>query len=203
MSPFSHSVQRRGDEVVLRFTGELDESAAAAGRAAIDEALAGSARRLLVDLSALEFMDSTGIWLLVDAQRRALQAGAELHLAGGEPPAIAHTLELSGVDELLGHPDPAPGAPGAEPVQLRLYVSSRSAVTGPAVEAVRAIGARLRSVELEVIDVLEEPERAEADRVIATPTLVKVQPGPPLRLIGAIGDGDAVLRHLGLDHLAA
>jgi circadian clock protein KaiB len=58
-------------------------------------------------------------------------------------------------------------------------------------------------VRLEVIDVFEDPARAKQDRVIATPTLIKVQPAPELRLIGSIGDPDVVLRHLGLGHLIA
>lgn len=58
-------------------------------------------------------------------------------------------------------------------------------------------------IAVEVIDVFAEPKRAQADRVIATPTLIKVQPAPELRLIGALSDSDVVLRHLGLAHLAA
>jgi hypothetical protein len=41
------------------------------------------------------------------------------------------------------------------------------------------------------------------ERVIATPTLIKVRPAPELRLIGSISGPDAVLRHLRLHHLVA
>jgi circadian clock protein KaiB len=42
--------------------------------------------------------------------------------------------------------------------------------------------------ELEVIDVLDHPQRAEEDRVIATPTVIRLVPGPPKRVIGDLSD---------------
>jgi circadian clock protein KaiB len=51
--------------------------------------------------------------------------------------------------------------------------------------------------ELEVIDVLEQPEAAEAARVLATPTLIKMLPPPLRRIIGDLSDRDKVL--LGLE----
>jgi circadian clock protein KaiB len=51
--------------------------------------------------------------------------------------------------------------------------------------------------ELEVIDVLEHPELAEKDRILATPTLIKQLPPPLRRVIGDLSDADKVL--LGLE----
>jgi len=51
--------------------------------------------------------------------------------------------------------------------------------------------------ELKVIDVLEHPELAEADNVLATPTLIKQLPPPLRRLIGDLsnaGGGEALRR---------
>jgi circadian clock protein KaiB len=42
--------------------------------------------------------------------------------------------------------------------------------------------------ELEVIDVLDHPERAEEDRIIATPTVIRLVPFPPKRVIGDLSD---------------
>lgn len=50
---------------------------------------------------------------------------------------------------------------------------------------------------LEIIDVLEHPEMAETDRILATPTLVKQLPPPLRRVIGDLSDKDKVL--LGLE----
>ena len=51
--------------------------------------------------------------------------------------------------------------------------------------------------ELQVIDVLEHPEQAEAERVLATPMLIKQLPPPLRRVIGDLSNRDKVF--LGLD----
>ena len=51
--------------------------------------------------------------------------------------------------------------------------------------------------ELEIIDVLEHPELAESDKILATPTLIKQLPPPLRRVIGDLSDRDKVL--LGLE----
>jgi circadian clock protein KaiB len=50
---------------------------------------------------------------------------------------------------------------------------------------------------LEIIDVLEHPELAEQDKILATPTLIKQLPPPLRRVIGDLSDKDKVL--LGLE----
>jgi len=51
--------------------------------------------------------------------------------------------------------------------------------------------------ELEVIDVLEHPDLAENDKILATPTLIKQLPPPLRRVIGDLSDSEKVL--LGLE----
>ena len=53
------------------------------------------------------------------------------------------------------------------------------------------------SYDLEVIDVLERPQLAEDERIVATPTLIKELPPPLRRIIGDLTDREQVL--LGLD----
>jgi circadian clock protein KaiB len=82
---------------------------------------------------------------------------------------------------------------------LKLYV------TGTSPRAEVAIGNLKRickedlkgEYQLEIIDVLEHPEAAESDRIIATPTLIKQLPPPLRRVIGDLSDRDKVL--LGLE----
>ena len=50
---------------------------------------------------------------------------------------------------------------------------------------------------MEVIDVLERPQLAEDEKILATPTLIKVLPPPLKRVIGDLSDTEKVL--LGLD----
>lgn len=54
--------------------------------------------------------------------------------------------------------------------------------------------------ELEIVDVLENPQRAEDEKILATPTLIKQLPLPLRRVIGDLSDRDKVL--LGLEVLA-
>jgi circadian clock protein KaiB len=51
--------------------------------------------------------------------------------------------------------------------------------------------------ELEIIDVLEDPDAADHDKILATPTLIKQLPPPLRRVIGDLSNKDKVL--LGLD----
>jgi circadian clock protein KaiB len=50
--------------------------------------------------------------------------------------------------------------------------------------------------ELEVIDITKNPEIAEEERILATPTLVKVAPGPTQRVLGDLAAGRLVLEVL-------
>lgn len=86
-------------------------------------------------------------------------------------------------------------------------VSFRLFVTGNTPRSERAITNLRRMCEerlgsaysLEVIDVLEQPDLAEVERVLATPTLVKLTPPPARRITGDLGDARRVLVLLALD----
>ncbi len=82
---------------------------------------------------------------------------------------------------------------------LKLYVAGSSTRATTAIENLRRICEQeLRGkYALEVIDVLEHPEAAEQDRVLATPTLIKQLPPPIRRVIGDLSDKEKVL--LGLE----
>jgi circadian clock protein KaiB len=59
-----------------------------------------------------------------------------------------------------------------------------------------ALGDQFR---LLVIDVREQPEAAEAARILATPTLIREAPAPVQRIIGNLADRGQLLEQLGLD----
>jgi circadian clock protein KaiB len=52
--------------------------------------------------------------------------------------------------------------------------------------------------EIEVVDVLLEPQRALSEGVYLTPTLVKVSPDPVRRIVGSLSESRPVLEALGL-----
>lgn len=82
---------------------------------------------------------------------------------------------------------------------LRLYI------TGNSIRSQRAIANLFRicreelsdQYKVEIIDVLEQPHLAEAEKILVTPTLIKQLPPPLQRLIGDLSNKDKVL--LGLD----
>lgn len=55
-----------------------------------------------------------------------------------------------------------------------------------------------RRCDLEVIDVVRQPQRAEEEKVLATPALLKMRPLPVQRMIGDFSSLERVLRELGL-----
>jgi circadian clock protein KaiB len=52
---------------------------------------------------------------------------------------------------------------------------------------------------LEIVDVLEQPARALQDNIIATPTLIRLSPGPVVRITGNLSNTSLVISALGLE----
>jgi anti-anti-sigma factor len=84
--------------VVITLAGELDLASAPDLAAAIDDATAAAAEVVIVDLRGLEFMDSTGISVLVQAHQAAAQSRYRFALVKGSP-QIDRILSLTGLDE--------------------------------------------------------------------------------------------------------
>ena len=82
---------------------------------------------------------------------------------------------------------------------LKLYVTGRTSKAEVAIANLRRIcDEDLRGqYELQIIDVLEQPQAAEDDKILATPTLLKQLPPPLRRVIGDLSDKQKVL--LGLE----
>jgi len=57
--------------------------------------------------------------------------------------------------------------------------------------------------EIEIVDVFREPNRALADRIFMTPTLIKLSPSPIRRIVGTLSQTEPVLAALGLNAPAA
>src|SRR5438309_9421592 len=82
---------------------------------------------------------------------------------------------------------------------LKLYVTGTSPRTERAIANLRRIceNELQGQYELEIIDVLQHPQVAEDDKILATPTLIKQLPPPLRRVIGDLSDTEKVL--LGLE----
>ncbi|MFL2517079.1 MAG: circadian clock protein KaiB [Parasynechococcus sp.] len=84
---------------------------------------------------------------------------------------------------------------------LKLYVAGNTPNSMRALKTLRNIlETEFRGVyALKVIDVLKNPQLAEDDKILATPTLAKILPPPVRRIIGDLSDRERVL--IGLDLL--
>ena len=88
-----------------------------------------------------------------------------------------------------------------QPIRLTLYVAGPSPRSRAAETNLRALcRERLGGhAELTIVDVVQNPEAAERERVLTTPTVVREHPEPPRRATGDLGDAARVLAALDLD----
>lgn len=86
---------------------------------------------------------------------------------------------------------------------LKLYITGQTPRSRQAIANLKRIceGELAGQYDMVVIDVLERPQLAEDEKILATPTVVKELPTPIRRIIGDLSDSDQVL--LGLDLLRA
>jgi anti-anti-sigma factor len=92
--------ERQDDDHVIALTGELDLDGAERVTQALLRAESTDARRIVLDLSNLQFIDSTGIRLILAADARSRADGDRLALLRG-PQAVQRVFELSGIAERL------------------------------------------------------------------------------------------------------
>ena len=90
---------------------------------------------------------------------------------------------------------------GAAPAyKLRLFIAGMTPRSRAAIANVHRIcDVRLQGrLDLEVIDIYQQPHLAEHNQVVAAPTLVRLEPEPVRRIIGDLSDEARVLRGLDL-----
>lgn len=92
--------QRDGDTHVLALNGELDLVTTPRVEKELRLVEASDADAIVIDLSGIEFVDSTGIRLLIEAQQRSRWEPGRL--AVKRPPArVMRVLTIAGIDDLL------------------------------------------------------------------------------------------------------
>lgn len=119
------------------------------------------------------------------------QGGAQGSAARAEPHAYAQDT-----------PEEREAAAAAEDAgehTLRLYVAGETVRSRTALANLRRICEEHLAgrYTIEVIDLLEHPQLAAGDQILAVPTLVRHLPSPIRRVIGTLSDTDRVL--VGLD----
>lgn len=84
-------------------------------------------------------------------------------------------------------------------LKLKLYVTGKTQQSETAIKNLRSIIEKelKAKYEVEIIDILESPQLAENEKIIATPTLMRELPLPIRKIIGDLSNKEKVL--LGLD----
>jgi anti-anti-sigma factor len=101
-SQLSLEVQREGNVAVVVARGDIDLSTLTKATAALDGARAG-ARSLVLDLREVGFMDTSGLRLVIEEQRRAAATGYHFGVVRGSR-RVQRLFEIAGLagdDELF------------------------------------------------------------------------------------------------------
>jgi anti-anti-sigma factor len=89
----------RGEHI--RVLGELDLSVTGLVDQEIRRAEATDAASIVLDLDQLEFVDASGIRLLVEASGRSRDDGGRLRIRRASAPQVERVFELTGMGEIL------------------------------------------------------------------------------------------------------
>lgn len=120
--PLRLTIDARGDWTRIRLAGDLDFTTVGRLHRCLEQLLKRARPRVALELSALEFCDSMGIRCLIEAWKRAQQAGGKLVLLRPHP-HVRDTLSIMGLDRFLSSVDELPdaGAPRrGEEARLRV-----------------------------------------------------------------------------------
>ena len=100
LSDFSISSEAGGERVVVTVTGELDVHSAPQLREHLAAVATAGAREVVVDLTGTEFIDSTGIGVIVGALRRLRGQQGSLRLRGVSTPML-RVFQLTGLTRMM------------------------------------------------------------------------------------------------------
>jgi len=99
-SPFATHVAGDRQRALVRLIGELDLASAPSAEQAIVQAERFRPSLLELDLSALVFMDSTGLRLMLSTRQRAFEARRRLLLHRGPDP-VQRVFEVTALDRFF------------------------------------------------------------------------------------------------------
>jgi anti-sigma B factor antagonist len=94
------TVSTAQEYAVVRPEGRLTAPSVPQLRSAVDDLITGGTPRIVVDLSATEFIDSSGLGALVGGLKSARLAGGDLRIAAATDP-VRRVLKLTHLDRVL------------------------------------------------------------------------------------------------------
>jgi anti-sigma B factor antagonist len=93
---FATEIQETGGIWLIRASGDIDLDTAPKLEAVLSRAIDAAPSRVIVELRSVTFLDSTGLRVLVDAERRLSDAGGAL-VIDGMSEAVRRVLEVTGL----------------------------------------------------------------------------------------------------------
>jgi len=99
-SNFLLAVDLAGAQPVVRLSGEVDMATSAAVKSSLADLAEGGHLAVVVDLSEVTFIDSSGLHVLLDAQRRLSKSGGKVVLRKPAP-AVDRILQISGLCDVF------------------------------------------------------------------------------------------------------
>ncbi len=94
-----HSVREEGGALIASFSGEVDLEHSPTARQVLLDCV-GQGKKVLVDLSGVDYIDSSGVASLVEAFQRAKKSGEEFALVAVND-APRRVLELARLDKVF------------------------------------------------------------------------------------------------------
>ena len=94
------TTRTRNDVTVVAFAGNLDSNTSPQAQQALDGILAGGGRKMVVDFTALDYISSAGLRVLLGAAKRLSGAGGALRLFGLNE-TVREVFDISGFATIL------------------------------------------------------------------------------------------------------
>lgn len=94
------TTRTRGDVTIVAFAGNLDSNTSPQAQQALDGVLAGGGKKVVVDFSALDYISSAGLRVLLGAAKQLRGAGGALRLFGLNE-TVREVFDISGFSTIL------------------------------------------------------------------------------------------------------
>jgi anti-sigma B factor antagonist len=94
-------MEKIADVPVVKVTGEIDVYTAPEFKSALNKAIETGATNLIIDLTNVSYMDSSGFGILLGATKRVRPKGGTINLLGCSE-AITRMLKITRLDTIFG-----------------------------------------------------------------------------------------------------
>lgn len=94
------ATRTRDDVTIVAFGGSLDSKTSPEAQQALDRIVAGGGRKLLIDFTALDYISSAGLRVLLGTAKRLSGVGSALRLYGLNE-SVREVFQISGFSAIF------------------------------------------------------------------------------------------------------